>query len=105
MRDGGLKSVVLWVLPNYGAILVLVTLYIFQTLPLRAQHTLEGWWMLVAIFLPISTLVAAVKAVQLSVRAGGVKFHLWQPVAAWCLVAPALAFNVFSYMVISHALR
>jgi|KBSSwiStaDraftv2_1062776.scaffolds.fasta_scaffold00251_48 hypothetical protein len=105
MPHGGLKSVVLWMLPTYGAIFVLVTLYISHTLPLRGQHTLEGWWMLVALFLPVSTLVAAVKTVQLSVCAGGVKVDFWQVVAAWCLVAPALAFNVFSYMVISHALR
>jgi|SRR6476659_3539265 len=105
MPQGGLKSVVLWVLPNYAAILLLVILYISEILPFRTPHTLEGWWMLFALFLPISTLVATVKAVQLSLRAGGVGFHFWRPVAAWCLVAVAIAFNLFSYMVISHALR
>jgi hypothetical protein len=105
MTHGGLKSVVLWLVPNYVAILALVTLSIAGILPLDAQHTLEGWRMLFPLFLPISTLVAAVKALQLSLRAGGLTFHFWQPIAAWCLVMLALAFNAFSYMVISHALR
>jgi len=105
MPYGGLKSVVLWVLPNYAAILVLVILYLSEILPFRTPHTLEGWWILIALLLPISALVAAVKAVQLSLRAEGVRYVFWHSVVAWCLVAPAVAFNVFSYMVISHGLR
>jgi hypothetical protein len=102
MSRGGLKSIVLWVLPNYAALVVLITLS-FQAsfVPLRVQHTLEGWWMLFALFLPITTIVAAVKAVQLSLRAGGEQLNFWRPVAGWGLVAFALAFNVFSYVVIS----
>ena len=61
--------------------------------------------MLFALFLPLSTFVAAVKAIQLSLRAGGLTFRFWQPIVAWCLVALALAFNVFFYIVISQALR
>jgi len=105
MPAGGLKSAVLWLMPNYAAILVLVTLCFSHFLPLSARHTLEGWWMLFALFLPISTLVAGVKAVQISLCAGGVRFHLLQLIAAWSLVAAALAFNVFSWMIISYALR
>jgi len=62
MPHRGLKSVVLWVLPNYAAILVLVTLYISDILPFREPHTLEGWWMLFVFVVPVSTFVAALKA-------------------------------------------
>ncbi len=70
---GTLKSVVLWALPNYAAVVVLVTLaFVASSIPLRVQHTVEGFWMLFALLLPISTIMAAVKAVQLSLRAGNV---------------------------------
>jgi hypothetical protein len=50
--------------------------------------------------------MAAVKTFKLSLRAADQsKVHHWQSVVAWCLVAVALAFNVFSYIIISRALR
>ena len=106
MPPRGLKSVVLWVLPNYAAVVVLITLaFLASSVPLRVQHTLEGEWMLFALLLPICTIMAAVKAVQLSLSTGGEQLQFWRPVAGWCLVALALAFNAFSYVVISRALR
>jgi len=104
---GTLRSVVLWALPNYAAVVVLVTLaFVASSIPLCVQHTVEGFWMLFALLLPISTIMAAVKAVQLSLRAGDEsRVHIWRPVVAWCLVALALAFNVFSFIVISRTLR
>ena len=104
---GTLKSVVLWSLPNYAAVVVLVTLaFVASSIPLRVQHTVEGVWMLFVLLLPISTMMAAVKTVQLSLRAADQsKVHRWRSVVAWCLVALALAFNVFSYIVISRTLR
>jgi hypothetical protein len=104
---GTLKSVVFWALPNYAAVVVLVTLgFVASSIPLPAQHAAEGFWMLFALLLPISTIMAAVKAAQLSLRAGdGSQVHICRSVFAWCLVASALAFNVFSYIVISRTLR
>ena len=98
---------ILWALPNYAAIVVLVTLaFVEPSMPLRVQHTVDGFWMLVALLLPISTIMAAIKAVQLSIRAvDGTQVRVWRPVLAWGVVAFALAFNVFSYIVISHTLR
>jgi hypothetical protein len=102
-----LKSVVLWSLPNYAVVVVLVGLaFVASTIPLRVQHTVAGVWMLFALLLPISTIMAAVKTVQLSLRAADQsKVHHWRPVVAWCLVGLALAFNVFSCIVISRTLR
>lgn len=107
MPRGSLKSVVLWVLPNYAAIAVLMILaFLTSAIPLRVQHTLEGLWMLSALVLPIATIMAAVKAVQLSLHGGGSEqVYSWLPSVAWCLVAVALGFNVFSFIVISKALR
>jgi len=104
---GTLKSVVLWSLPNYAGIVFLVTLaFVASSIPLRVQHTVEGFWMFFALLLPISTIMAAVKAAGLSLRADDEsQAHIWRPVVAWCLVALAFAFNVFSYVVISRALR
>ncbi len=102
-----LRAVVLWALPNYAAVVALVALaLVASSIPLRVQHAVEGFWMLFALLLPISTIMAAVKAVQLSLRAGDVsQVHIWRRVVAWCIVAFALAFNVFSYIVISRTLR
>jgi hypothetical protein len=102
-----LKSVVLWSLPNYAAVVVLIALaFVEPSIPLHVQHTVEGVWMLAAIFLPISTLFAIVKAVQISLRAGDeAEVRIWQSIVAWCLVAAAMACNVFSYVVIARTLR
>jgi len=104
---GTLKSVVLWSLPNYAAVVVLIALaFVASSIPLRVQHTVEGVWMLFALLQPISTIMAAVKTVQLSLRAADQsKVHHFRPVVAWCLVALALAFNMLSYIVISRTLR
>jgi len=61
--------------------------------------------MLFALLLPISTIMGAVKAVQLSLRRGGGQLYFWAPAVGWCLVAVALGFNVFSLIVISRTLR
>jgi hypothetical protein len=104
---GTLKSVVLWSLPNYAAVVVLIALALAaSSIPLRVQHTVEGVWMFAALLLPISTLFAMVKAVRLSLRAGDEgEVRIWQPIVAWCVVAVAIAFNVFSYVVIARTLR
>jgi len=102
-----LKSVVLWSLPNYAAVLVLIALVLVaSSIPLLVQHTVEGVWMFAALLLPISTLRAMVKAVHLSLRAGDEgKVRVWQPIVAWWVVAAAIAFNVFSNVVIARTLR
>jgi hypothetical protein len=70
------------------------------------QHTFEGFWMIFALLLPISTVMAAVKAVQLSVRRGGSEqLYFLAPAVGWCLVAVAVGFNLFSFIVVSRALR
>jgi len=107
MPRASLKAVVLWVLPNYAAIVVLIVLaFLSSSIPLRMQHTLEGFWMIVALLLSISTVAAAVKAVQLSVRRGGSEpLYFLAPAVGWCFVAVAVGFNVFSFVVVSRALR
>jgi hypothetical protein len=106
MPHGSLKSVVLWVLPNYAAIAVLIALaFLASSISLRVQHTLEGFWMLFALLLPISTIMAAFKAVQLSLRGNGEQPYFWMLGVGWGLVAVAVGFNVFSFMVISRTLR
>jgi hypothetical protein len=104
---GTLKSVTRWALPNYAGIVLLVILaFVESYLPLRVQHTLESFWMLVALLLPISTIIAAVHAVRLSLRVGDEsQIRIWQPVVGWCLVTFAVAFNMYSYIVISLTLR
>ena len=50
---GSLKSVVLWSLPSYAAVMVLMALaFVASSIPLGAQRTVEGVWMFVALFLP-----------------------------------------------------
>lgn len=106
MAREALRPVVLWVLPNYVAILALITLALPEpSIPLRMQHTLEGFWMLFALLLPISTIIAALKAVQLSLGGGGEQLYVWAAAIGWCLVAVALGFNVFSFIIISRTLR
>ena len=104
---GTLRSVARWALPNYAGIVLLVILaFVESHLPLRMLHTFESFWMLVALLLPLSTIIAAVNAVRLSLRVGDEsQIRIWQPVVAWCLVAFAVAFNVYSYIVISLTLR
>lgn len=93
----------LWSLPNYTAVVVLIALvFVEPSLPLHVQRTVEGAWMFAALFLPISTIFAMAKAVHLSLRAGDkAEVRIWQSVVAWCLVAVAVAFNVFSYVVLA----
>lgn len=51
--------------------MVLIALaFVASPVPLGAQRTVEGVWMFAALFLPISTIFAMVKAVHLSFRAG-----------------------------------
>ena len=103
---GTLKSVAYSMLPNYVAGVFLISLgFAASVIPLRVQHALEGLWMFAALFLPISTILATVKAVRLSLRLGDeAEVRIWQPIVGWCLVAVAIAFNVFSYVVIARTL-
>jgi len=104
---GTLKSVAYWTLPNYVGVVFLIALgFVTSVIPLRVQHALEGLWMFAALFLPISTIFATVKAVHLSLCVEhDAEVRIWQPIVGWCLVAVAIAFNVFSYVVIARALR
>jgi hypothetical protein len=103
---GTLKSVAYWTLPNYVAIVYLIAFASASSIPLRVQHTVEGVWMFAALFLPISTIFAVVKAVHLSLRARDeTEVRIWQSIVGWCLVAVAIAFNLFSYVVIARTLR
>jgi hypothetical protein len=61
--------------------------------------------MVVALIIPIPTLVAAIKAASVRLQAADNQLQLWRPVTAWCMVAVALITNVFCYAVIARALR
>lgn len=73
--------------------------------PLRLQTGLSDAWMIVALVLPVTTLVAAVKAASVKVHTAGDRLQIWRPALGWCMVAAALAMNVFCYAVIARALR
>src|SRR5205807_1265962 len=50
--------------------------------------------------------LAIVKAMHLSLRAGDeAEVRIWQSIVAWCLLVAAMAFNLFSYVVIARTLR
>jgi hypothetical protein len=94
---GTLKSVVLWSLPSYAALTVLIALaFAASSIPLGAQRTVEGVWMFAALFLPISTILAMVKALHLSFRAGDeAEVRLWQSIVGWSLVAVVVPLTYF----------
>ena len=101
-----LNSVLLWCLPTYAAVVIALALAsVHPSIPFRLQLALSNAWMVVALFLPIGTLVAAVKAVAVPFRATDNQRHIGRYVLGWCLVVVALAMNVFCYMVIARALR
>jgi hypothetical protein len=73
--------------------------FVNGSLPLRVQVGVFGVWMIIALILPIATVVAAVKAAALPFRAPDTRVRLLRPVFGWCLVAVAVTMNVFCYAV------
>jgi len=101
-----LRGVIAWCLPTYTAVVVaLVVGLVNGALPFRVQIGFFGVWMMIALILPIATLVATVKAAAVPFRAPDAKVRLLRPVFGWCLVAVAVTMNVFCYAVVARALR
>lgn len=60
--------------------------------------------MTIVAFLPIPTIVAAVKAIPLRFRLADER-SVWQPIIGWGAVLAAAALNVLFYRVIADTLR
>jgi Mn2+/Fe2+ NRAMP family transporter len=61
--------------------------------------------MVLALILPIATLVAAIKAASVRFHVADHELQVWRPVLSWCMVAVALTMNVFCYTVVARALH
>jgi len=60
--------------------------------------------MTVVAFLPIPTIVAAVKAISLRFRIADERI-VWRPIVAWGAVLAAAGLNVLFYRIIADTLR
>jgi hypothetical protein len=100
---GRLRTVFFWCLPTYAAVVSAILLALVQTkLPFRVQLFTFEAWAFVALFLPLSTIVAGVKAARLFHPTNRVVLHV---VVACCFVVVALVMNVLCYRVIADVLR
>ena len=105
-QSGSLRPVISWCLPTYAVVgIALVLALMSRSLPLRVQIGLSDAWMIVALVLPVTTLVAAVKAASVKLPTTAARRQIWRPVLGWCMVAAALLMNVFCYAVIARVLR
>lgn len=104
--SGRLNSGLFSCLPTYAAVATILLLVPMQaSIPFRLQLALSDTWMLVAAFLPITTIVAGFKASGVPFLAEDNRLQIWRSLAAWCLVAFALELNVVSYKTIADTLR
>lgn len=101
-----LRAVFLWCLPTYVvSVIALALACAHHSIPFHLELALSEAFMGVMFLLPIATIVAAFKTISVPLRTADNRLHVGTPVAAWCLVAVALALNVFFYMAIERALR
>ena len=104
--SGKVRDVFAWCLPTYAAMaMVLLMAFAADRLPFRTQIGLSDVWMVIALILPVPTLIAAVKAAAVPLHAEDGLLHFWRPLLGWCMVAAALSVNVFCFIVIGRALR
>ena len=102
-----LRFVLFWCLPTFVLLVTTiaeVTIPFYAHLPFHRQRILDEIWMTVAAFLPITTIVAAVKAISLRFRVADEQ-SIWQPFVGWGAVLAAAVLNVLFYLVIADTLR
>jgi hypothetical protein len=73
------------------------------SLPFHRRLLFDEMWMTVVAFLPVPTIVAAVKAISLGFCIADER-SVWQPIVGWGAVPAASALNAFFYRVIADTL-
>jgi hypothetical protein len=107
MQTRTIRLVLFWCLPTFGvfvATVVLVATHFYTSAPFRHRLLFDDIWMGVVVFLPISTVVAGVKAVALRFHSADARY-VWQPIVGWGAVLAAAALNVLFYRVVADTLR
>ena len=107
MQTRTLRSVLFWCLPTFALAITTVAEVatpFYTSLPFHRRLIFDEIWMTVVAFLPIPTIVAAVKAISLRFRIADERI-VWRPIVAWGAVLAAAGLNVLFYRIIADTLR
>jgi len=102
-----MRLVAFWCFPTLlvaAITIALMATHFYTSLPFHRRLLFDEIWMTVVAFLPIPTIVAAVKAISLRFRLADER-SIWQPIVGWGAVLAAVALNVFFYRVVADTLR
>jgi hypothetical protein len=107
MQTRTLRLVLFWCLPTFVVAVTTiaeVATHFYTSPSFHRRLLFDEIWVTVVAFLPIPTIVAAVKAISLRFRVVDERC-VWQPIVGWGAVLAAAALNVLSYRVIADILR